>query len=86
MTGGPAAPPNGAAGLARRSYALLLLLIAGALICGGARLAALGGSFYYLSAGCVLAWSAGLIFLGRRMGIALYGWLLIATVGWSLPK
>ena len=86
MTGGPAAPPNGAAGLARRSYALLLLLIAGALICGGVRLAALGGSFYYLSAGCVLAWSAGLIFLGRRMGIALYGWLLIATVGWSFAE
>lgn len=60
------------------------MLIGVALTAGGGALAARGGSPYYLVAGAVLLASGYLTFRGRPLGAVLYGWLLLATIAWSL--
>lgn len=83
--GSPGSPGGGAV-LARWLYAFVLGAIAMALLFGGFRLVALGGSLYYLLAGCALACSAGLIAAGRRMGLTLYWLLSIATAAWAVAE
>ncbi|AKM07690.1 membrane-bound PQQ-dependent dehydrogenase, glucose/quinate/shikimate family [Pelagerythrobacter marensis] len=63
---------------------LLLALLGLALFAGGAWLAALGGSIYYLLAGLVVGISGILIARGRIAGVALYALAFLATVGWAL--
>ncbi|WP_338445117.1 membrane-bound PQQ-dependent dehydrogenase, glucose/quinate/shikimate family [Pelagerythrobacter marensis] len=63
---------------------ILLALIGLALFAGGAWLAALGGSIYYLLAGLAVGVSGILIARGRVAGIALYTLAFLATVAWAL--
>lgn len=63
---------------------ILLALVGLALFAGGAWLAALGGSIYYLLAGLAVAASGILIARGRIAGVALYVLVFLATVAWAL--
>lgn len=67
-----------------RILGILLILISLPLIWGGAQLAWLGGSVYYLLAGLALIASGVLIALRRLAGAWLYGLLFAATVIWAL--
>ncbi len=67
-----------------RLFAALLFLLGLALGGGGAWLAALGGSLYYVLAGLALVGSAALLWRGRRAGLWLYVLLLLGTWGWAL--
>jgi membrane-bound PQQ-dependent dehydrogenase (glucose/quinate/shikimate family) len=67
-----------------RVFAGLLLLMGGALAVGGARLAMLGGSWYFLPAGLLLLLSAVLLWRGDRRGSWVYGALYAVTLTWSL--
>lgn len=69
-----------------RVFAAVLLLIGLALGLGGLRLAALGGSFYYVIAGVVLIASAVLLWRGDRWGTYVYGLLTLGTVIWALAE
>ena len=60
------------------------MLIGLALAAGGGALLARGGSPYYVVAGAMLLASGYLTFRGRPLGAVLYGWLLLATIAWSL--
>lgn len=51
---------------------------------GGAKLAMLGGSLYYLPAGIACAVAAVLIWMRRPLGATLYGAFLLATLAWAL--
>ena len=64
--------------------AVFLALMGIALATGGAWLAALGGSLFYLGAGLALVWSAWLLRRGSRLAWWVCGLLLLATLGWSL--
>ena len=68
----------------RRILALVLLIIALILIAGGAKLALLGGSIYYLAAGITVAATAWLAFKGDRRDVAVYALFLGATLLWAL--
>ncbi|RYF05183.1 MAG: hypothetical protein EOO78_02130 [Oxalobacteraceae bacterium] len=54
------------------------------LLCGGAYLASLGGSLYYLLAGIGLAATGMLVFRGRRAALGLLSLVLVVTVVWSV--
>jgi len=69
---------------APRLFPALLAVIALPLIVGGLELITLGGSFYYLLAGAMLLFSAAQLWRGRRLGMIVYGALLVLTVIWSL--
>ena len=68
----------------RPVLAVVLALIALALIGGGAWLASLGGSPYYLLAGLTVAVSAYDSFRGNPRGIWIYSLMLLATAVWAL--
>jgi quinoprotein glucose dehydrogenase len=65
-------------------FGLLLVLVGLALTAGGARLAQLGGSVYYLVGGPVTAMSGLLICAGRRSGAWLYLAFTVATLVWAV--
>jgi membrane-bound PQQ-dependent dehydrogenase (glucose/quinate/shikimate family) len=69
-----------------RIFALILLLAGLVLGIGGLRLAALGGSFYYASAGIVLSASAVLLWRSDAWGAYLYGLLTFGTVIWAVAE
>ena len=64
--------------------AVLMLLLGALMAIGGAYLAMLGGSWYYLIAGVGLLVTAGLVFARRRAAIWLYAVLLLGTLAWTL--
>ena len=68
----------------RRILAFILAIIALALIAGGAKLALLGGSIYYLAAGITVAVTAWLAIKGDRRDTAAYAILLGITLLWAL--
>ncbi|GBQ69371.1 D-sorbitol dehydrogenase subunit SldB [Ameyamaea chiangmaiensis NBRC 103196] len=53
-------------------------------VVGGANLAALGGSFYYVICGLVLLASGILLLLRRALGAALYLLAWIGTLAWTV--
>ena len=65
-------------------FASILMVIGLALAAGGAELALLGGSWYYLLTGIVLVASAVYLWRGRRMGMWLYLFVVAYTLLWSL--
>lgn len=64
-------------------YAIVLVLIGLALFAGGAWLAWLGGSWYYLVAGAALMLSGMLIHRRRFGGVWLFAFGFAGTVAWS---
>lgn len=76
---------RGAAGLwAVRIVAALLGLIGLVLAIGGAWLAFIGGSPYYLLAGLGLCAAAFFLFKGRLLGVTIYAAVFVATLFWAL--
>ncbi|MBQ13749.1 MAG: membrane-bound PQQ-dependent dehydrogenase, glucose/quinate/shikimate family [Gammaproteobacteria bacterium] len=69
-----------------RIFPVVLGLIALPLVLGGAQLVFLGGSFYYLLAGLVLAASAIKLWQGNPFGTKIYAGLMVATVAWALME
>jgi membrane-bound PQQ-dependent dehydrogenase (glucose/quinate/shikimate family) len=61
----------------------VLALIAAMLLLGGARLAMLGGSLYYVIAGIAVAGCAYFVARGDARGRCLYAALLIGTIIWA---
>src|SRR5579862_5439895 len=76
----PASPPT----LARRIFAILLLVIGLILTVGGIELLSVGGSPYYFLAGFAVAISGALVWRGDRNGAWLYGAMVIGRLAWSL--
>jgi quinoprotein glucose dehydrogenase len=74
------------ASIFQRLQAIILGIIALILIVGGGQLALLGGSFYYLLAGLVMAGSAWLVNKNDHRGVWLYGFMLIGTLLWALAE
>ncbi|MES2492696.1 MAG: membrane-bound PQQ-dependent dehydrogenase, glucose/quinate/shikimate family [Pseudomonadota bacterium] len=71
-------------GRPRRLLGIVLGIIGLALIVGGAQLALLGGSLYYVIAGIAVAGSAWLVIRGSPQGIMLYLAMLAGTTLWAL--
>jgi hypothetical protein len=67
-----------------RVFATLIVLVAIGFLYGGAKLVAVGGSWYYLLSGIVLAACGALFWLRKRSGAHLYGAFLAATFVWAL--
>jgi quinate dehydrogenase (quinone) len=67
-----------------RVFATLIVLVAIGFLYGGAKLVAVGGSWYYLLSGIVLAACGALLWLRKRSGAHLYGAFLAATFVWAL--
>lgn len=65
-------------------FAVLLFLLGAVLAVGGAQLALLGGSLYYVLTGVILIIAAALLWRGRRAGMWLYVFILLYTLIWSL--
>jgi quinoprotein glucose dehydrogenase len=65
------------------AFGAILLLIGLPIFAGGAWLAWLGGSLYYLLAGVGLLASGGLLVMQRPEGASLYGGVFVATVAWA---
>lgn len=65
-------------------FSLVLLALALALAVGGAELAWLGGSLYYLITGVVLVISAVLLWRARKLGMWVYLLVVGYTLLWSL--
>ncbi|MDR7260088.1 membrane-bound PQQ-dependent dehydrogenase (glucose/quinate/shikimate family) [Sphingomonas sp. BE270] len=65
-------------------YAILLVLIGVAYALGGAQLALLGGSWYYLITGIAVVISGFLIWRGNAWGAWLYALMLSWTFVWAL--
>jgi quinoprotein glucose dehydrogenase len=65
-------------------FASLLLVLGIVLAVGGAQLALLGGSLYYLLTGVILSACAGLLWRARRLGMWLYLLVVVYTLFWSL--
>ncbi|MFC7499980.1 membrane-bound PQQ-dependent dehydrogenase, glucose/quinate/shikimate family [Enterovirga sp. GCM10030262] len=78
----PQRPPNRS--WLVKGVALLLGLIGLILAAGGAWLAILGGSLYYLLAGLGLIGSGALLFRGRPTGAWLYLGIFVLTLIWAL--
>ena len=70
--------------IARRSYALLLILIGAMLVWLGVQLVAAGGSPYYAIAGLMVIISGVLLWRGSRRGAQLYWLMLAGTYAWAL--
>ncbi|HEX8479806.1 MAG TPA: membrane-bound PQQ-dependent dehydrogenase, glucose/quinate/shikimate family, partial [Telluria sp.] len=64
----------------------LFILLGLVLLGGGAYLASLGGTLYYVLAGLGLAATGVLVFKGRRGALGLLAALLLATLVWSLVE
>ena len=70
---------------ARLIYATALIAAGGMLAIGGASLAALGGSLYYLPAGIAAAIAGFFVLTGRwRRGAAVYAAMMALTLAWGL--
>ncbi len=69
-----------------RIFAVFLLAIGGWLAIGGARLASLGGSWYYVLAGLATLASAVLLWRQRRPGVWIYLAVLAATAAWAFAE
>ncbi|MFT4268706.1 MAG: membrane-bound PQQ-dependent dehydrogenase, glucose/quinate/shikimate family [Xenophilus sp.] len=67
-----------------RLWALLVALMGLGLAVGGARLLALGGSFYYLIAGLALLWAALQMWRRRRSGALWVAAVAVLTIPWAL--
>ncbi len=67
-------------------FAALLLILGAWLTGGGAWLARLGGSWYYLLAGVATIASGALLWRARRLGLWVYLATLVATVIWALAE
>ena len=65
-------------------FSLIVLALALALAVGGAELAWLGGSLYYVITGIVLGVSAILLWRARKLGMWVYLLVLAYTFLWSL--
>ncbi len=76
--------PSDFKGWAVFALGLFFILFGLPLLIGGARLIALGGSWYYLPAGLAFIASGALLMLRRRLGATVYGALFVVTVFWSL--
>ena len=70
--------------IGRRIFALLLMLIGLVVTIGGAYLAALGGSLYYLLGGFAVLVAGVLTWRGNERGPLLYAAFLIGTLFWAL--
>ncbi len=68
----------------RRILALVLAVIGLILTVGGAQLALLGGTLYYLVAGIATLATAWLALKGNRRDVTVYALLLLGTVIWAL--
>ena len=68
----------------RITVSILVFLLGASLLIGGVWLAALGGSWFYIVLGAALIVSAVLVFMRRREGLALYGVIVLATLGWAV--
>jgi quinoprotein glucose dehydrogenase len=66
-----------------RIFSIFLALFGVALLIGGAKLLALGGSRWYVCSGIVLVVSATLLWGGSRWGSWLYGFMLAYSSAWS---
>lgn len=62
----------------------LVILLGIVLVAGGLWLAALGGSWFYLLWGALLAASGALIWARHAAGLALYGVTILVTLAWAL--
>ena len=69
-----------------RIFPIILLFFAIPMILGGAQLIILGGSFYYLLSGFLLAACAGRLWKQDPAAPKIYGALMIFTVLWSLNE
>jgi quinoprotein glucose dehydrogenase len=67
-----------------RVAAVLMVLVGAALALGGAELARLGGSLYYLLSGLVFIATAVLLWRARRDALLLFFGYLLATIVWAL--
>jgi quinoprotein glucose dehydrogenase len=65
-------------------YASVLFIFGLALAAGGAQLALLGGSLYYVLTGVILIASAVYLWRRRRIGMWLYLFVVAYTLIWSL--
>lgn len=74
------------AGLVARLLAAVLLLIGIIVAAGGAWLAILGGSVYYLLGGIAVILSALALWMRRPVAGWLYGVFLLATLAWALAE
>lgn len=71
--------------IGRLFYGLVLLAVGAVLALGGAKLASLGGSFYYLPVGLAVAWAGLDVLRGRwRRAALVYFAMLLATLVWSV--
>lgn len=84
MTTASGTAPGRLGAWAIRALAIALGFIGLVLIGGGAWLAAIGGSPYYLLAGLGLAAAAVLLFRLRIAGVYVYGAVFLATLVWAL--
>jgi quinoprotein glucose dehydrogenase len=67
-----------------KPFAVLLWIISAILIAGGGDLVVLGGSPYYLAAGCLLTVCGVLLWRHRRLGAWLYALFLLLTSCWAI--
>lgn len=80
----PAVSAPSRSGRALPLFGVLIVLIGLPLIWGGAQLAWLGGSWYYVLAGVGLAIAGYLVFRRRLTGLWLYALIYLATIVWAL--
>lgn len=69
--------------VAPRILAVVLALVGAALAFGGAQLAMLGGSFYYILTGLACLASAYFLWRGSMRGVWIYALMLLATIVWA---
>lgn len=65
-------------------FAIVLVLIGAVLCAGGAWLAIIGGSVYYLLAGLALIATGILVWRRRRAAVWLYVAILVSTIAWAV--
>ncbi|MDU6836203.1 MAG: membrane-bound PQQ-dependent dehydrogenase, glucose/quinate/shikimate family, partial [Bradyrhizobium sp.] len=66
--------------------AVIVGLMGLALLAGGAWLAAIGGSLYYVMAGAALLGTAWLLWQRRAAALWLYAALLLGTMTWAISE